>query len=134
MNLASYESANEKLCISVMVTNDTAIISLKGVFSVHARHQFKSSYLFVMNKAGIKNIVVNLASVTFMDSSALGMLLELRQSAGVFNRIVFLSNPIEHVNKMLNIACFHKLFSIVKDVSPVQQNVPAHSFSVHCEG
>jgi len=130
MSLIVYEAANEKLSISVTTVNDTATISLKGVFSVYARRNFNSTYVFVLNKAEIKNIVVNLAAVKFMDSSALGMLLELREYAGAVNQLVCLSNPIENVKQMLNIACFYKLFSIVDDVSLAKQKVPV----AHCAG
>lgn len=95
--------------------DDTDTIHIEGVFSVYARRLFESTYTLLLNNSENKNIVVNLAAVDCIDSSALGMLIELREHALAKNQRVHLSNPNARVRQVLDIACFHKLFFITND-------------------
>ena len=56
------------------------------------------------------SIRIDLKDVTYMDSSALGMLLVLRK--GARNRDVSITGASESVRRILSIANFDKLFNI----------------------
>lgn len=88
-------------------------LSLGGRFDFNVHRDFKESYMAFLNDAAITSINVNLAAVDYLDSSALGMLLMLRERAGTANKQISLSNPNETVVKILDIANFKKLFTIV---------------------
>jgi anti-anti-sigma factor len=57
-------------------------------------------------------LIINLAEVKHIDSSALGMLLVLRSHTEAANKTLLLANPSAVVKKILEIACFSKLFTI----------------------
>ena len=58
-------------------------------------------------------MVIDLAGVDYLDSSALGMLLMLRDRANTARKALSLANPRGMVKQALEIARFDKLFSIV---------------------
>jgi anti-anti-sigma factor len=60
---------------------------------------------------GEKQFVVDLRDTEYMDSSAMGMLLQLRDHSKSGNG-VSLANPNEGVSEILRIANFDKLFKI----------------------
>jgi anti-anti-sigma factor len=57
--------------------------------------------------------VVDLAGTEYMDSSALGMLLLLREQAGGDQSDIRISNPSPEVKKILTISNFQKMFKIL---------------------
>lgn len=61
----------------------------------------------------MSEILVDLGKVAYLDSSALGMLLMLRDKARAHNRPVALANCTGSVKQVLDIANFGKLFAIV---------------------
>lgn len=66
----------------------------------------------LLNDDTVTLIEISLAEVDYLDSSALGMLLMLRERALTANKQVALSNPNKMVSQVLDIANFHKLFTI----------------------
>jgi anti-anti-sigma factor len=60
----------------------------------------------------VKCIVVDLQQVQYIDSAALGILLLLRDKAGAQGAKVELANLQGTVKDVLEIANFHKIFSI----------------------
>ncbi|MBF0186225.1 MAG: STAS domain-containing protein, partial [Magnetococcales bacterium] len=69
--------------ISVARTNHSLTISVKGKFSFEAHHQFRNAYHNEDEKAQyrITHYIVDLSETDYIDSSALGMLLLLREEA-----------------------------------------------------
>jgi anti-anti-sigma factor len=83
-------------------------ISVKGRFDFAKHQDFRASY---ENKA-LKAVVVDLKEATYLDSSALGMLLLLRDHAGGDDSDVRVVNSNSDVRKFLAISNFDKLFDI----------------------
>lgn len=83
-------------------------ISVKGRFDFAKHQDFRASY---ENKA-LKAVVVDLKEATYLDSSALGMLLLLRDHAGGDDSDVRVVNSNSDVRKILAISNFDKLFDI----------------------
>ncbi len=98
---------------SVSIKNCTAVICLTGYFSLHGRRKFEAAYQHLLGNSKIEKIIVNFAGVEYIDSSALGMLLVLRNQAEAHKKPVLLSSPSSVVMKTFEIACFQKLFSII---------------------
>lgn len=85
-------------------------ISVSGKFDFQLYDEFRCSY-DETDGVGV-HYVVDLASTEYLDSSALGMLLLLREHAGGDNSNVDISNASSNVKKILDVANFSKLFKI----------------------
>ncbi len=85
-------------------------ISIQGRFDFSAHQDFRDSY----ERAGTtpERYVIDLKGTTYLDSSALGMLLLLRDHAGGDTAQIRLINCSPDVRKILAISNFEQLFSI----------------------
>lgn len=84
-------------------------ISVSGRFDYFQHVAFRAAHR--PRHPGPKGYVIDLDGVSYMDSSALGMLLVLRDQAGEGVSIT-LARPRPAVRKLLEIANFQKLFRI----------------------
>lgn len=99
------------MSISSFLSEDSSsvIIKVAGRFDFSTHQDFVQTYKGYPK--GEKRFVVDLAGAEYMDSSAMGMLLQLRE----YNRQgenVVLANGNEAVKDVLRIANFGKLFTI----------------------
>ncbi|MCR4542467.1 STAS domain-containing protein [Pseudomonas sp. 18.1.10] len=85
-------------------------IAIKGRFDFGSHQTFRESYERFYKVPEL--YVVDLKDTTYMDSSALGMLLLLRDHAGGDNSDVQVVNSNSDVRKILAISNFDKLFDI----------------------
>ena len=99
MSVDSHQSTEEK-----QVT-----ITIKGRFDFSTHQDFRAAY---EKKSSALRYVVDLKDTNYLDSSALGMLLLLRDHAGGERADVQLVNCNPDVNKILAISNFSKLFKI----------------------
>jgi anti-anti-sigma factor len=86
-------------------------LSVTGRFDYKITKEFRDSY----NKAArLKQVTyfVNLNEASYIDSSALGILLLLRESAKYNGGKVIIEQPSKQVNQALKVANFEKLFTI----------------------
>ena len=85
-------------------------IAIKGRFDFSKHQEFREAY----EQCSLKSpqVVVDLKEATYLDSSALGMLLLLRDHAGGDNSDVRVVNSNADVRKVLAISNFDKLFDI----------------------
>ena len=83
-------------------------ISVKGRFDFAKHQEFRESY----ENIELAAVVVDLKEATYLDSSALGMLLLLRDHAGGDDSDVRVVNSSSDVRKILAISNFDKLFDI----------------------
>ena len=90
-----------------------AILTLAGRFDFNAHREFKEAYTPLLAEAAIQSLDINLSGVIYLDSSALGMLLMLRERSQSAGKQISLSHPNPTVVKILDIANFHKLFAIL---------------------
>ena len=85
-------------------------IAVKGRFDFGRHQEFRESYERLPHKP--ESIVVDLKEATYLDSSALGMLLLLRDHAGGDESDIRVVNSSTDVKKILAISNFDKLFDI----------------------
>jgi len=85
-------------------------ISIEGRFDFSAHQEFRDSYEKV--EVEPKDYVVDMNATTYLDSSALGMLLLLRDHAGGDNSSIKIVNCNTDVKKILTISNFEQLFTI----------------------
>jgi anti-anti-sigma factor len=83
-------------------------ISIKGRFDFAKHQDFREAY----ERQRLESVVIDLKEATYLDSSALGMLLLLRDHAGGDDADIRLVNSSMDVRKILAISNFDKLFDI----------------------
>jgi anti-anti-sigma factor len=100
------------MSITSTISDDqnTVTIRVSGRFDFSTHQDFVQIYKSYTK--GEKCFVVDLKTAEYMDSSALGMLLQLREHNKKGDHVVLL-NGNDAVKDVLNIANFDKLFSIL---------------------
>jgi|APIni6443716594_1056825.scaffolds.fasta_scaffold710882_2 anti-anti-sigma factor len=92
--------------------NGLARIHLAGRFDFNSHRLFRQAYEEALNDPASKSIEIDLGSVDYLDSSALGMLLLVKEKATSANKSLALANCRGVVQQVLDVANFHKLFTI----------------------
>lgn len=87
-------------------------IFLIGQFDFNAHKAFRLACQELLDNSAITQIEVDFEQVPYLDSSALGMLLLLKERASNVNKELALVNCKDTVRQVLEIACFNKLFNI----------------------
>jgi anti-anti-sigma factor len=91
---------------------EKATIRLTGRFDFNAHRDFRDAYEGLIGSADVKQFEIDLAQVDYVDSSALGMLLMLKEKAQAASQTVALLNCRGTVRQVLDIANFGKLFEM----------------------
>lgn len=95
--------------ITVERTSNEHKLIIRGDFTFRIRQDFRDSYASESPK---KQYVVDMSGVTFMDSSAMGMLLVLREHAGGDDANVRLTNLTQKMTNILKLASLDEMFQI----------------------
>jgi anti-anti-sigma factor len=93
-----------------MVNGDVVTLSIDGVFDVGVYEGFKEACF--KHLTDVAQFVIDMDKTSYMDSSALGMLLLLRERTQGDKNRVKLINVSEDVLDILEIAQFQQLFNI----------------------
>lgn len=95
------------------IQDNRATLSLSGRFDFSIHRDFRRNYEDILGTPGVRELDVDLANVNYIDSSALGMLLLLREKAGAQNIQLKLAHAQGSVRQVLEVANFGRLFEIV---------------------
>ncbi|MBV1776983.1 STAS domain-containing protein [Burkholderiaceae bacterium DAT-1] len=98
---------------TVQIEGATGRLVLTGQFDFSAHRDFRHACDQLLAQDDVKEIVVDFESVDYLDSSALGMLLLLKEKASSGGRKLALANCKDAVRQVLEIACFGKIFTIL---------------------
>jgi HptB-dependent secretion and biofilm anti anti-sigma factor len=85
-------------------------ITVSGRFDFSNHQDFIKAYKGYPK--GEKDFIVELSKAEYLDSSAMGMLLQLREHSTKGQNCVTLANCNEAILEIIRIANFHKLFTI----------------------
>jgi len=91
-------------------TTKTLSIHVSGRFDFGLHQDFRKAS--EQAKGDVNHIIVDLGKVDYLDSSALGMLLVLRDRVGENKSAVKIKNIKPDVKKILEIANFNQLFTL----------------------
>jgi len=97
---------------NVTTRDGKAVINLQGRFDFNAHREFREAVDQAVKDAAAE-VQVDLDGVDYLDSSALGMLLMLRDKAKSAGKEVTLANARGAVKQVIDIANFGKLFALV---------------------
>lgn len=99
------------MTISVRESSDgcTVTITMPNEFDFRAHKDFRETHKEPKNNA---RYVLDFSQTEHMDSSALGMLLLMREELGNENANVRIVNCRENIKALLEMASFHQLFDV----------------------
>lgn len=99
--------------ISVTRGDSETVINIKGRFNFEMHSQFRAAYQEeTADKNKGRKFIIDLTGTEYIDSSALGMLLLLREEAGTNESDIEISNARPEIRKILETANFQRLFKI----------------------
>ncbi|MBF0310236.1 MAG: STAS domain-containing protein [Magnetococcales bacterium] len=101
--------------ITVTHGDNETQISIKGRFNFEMHSQFRTAYQGNLSSEAKKKrkFTIDLAGTEYIDSSALGMLLLLREEAGANEANIEIVNARPEIRKILETANFQRLFKIL---------------------
>ncbi|MBE0362610.1 hypothetical protein PULV_a0139 [Pseudoalteromonas ulvae UL12] len=85
-------------------------IQIKGKFDFNLVQAFRSAYAEIGNET--PKVIIDLRETDYMDSSALGMLLNMKKSLGESVSAIQIANCRPQIKKILQISRFDKKFDI----------------------
>ena len=91
-------------------TDGKLIIKIQGRFDFSVHQDFRNAYEGPSEKP--TSFLIDMSGTSYLDSSALGMLLLLRDFAGGDSADISISNASADVRKILTISNFEQLFKI----------------------
>ncbi|MBF0110264.1 MAG: STAS domain-containing protein [Magnetococcales bacterium] len=99
--------------IAVERAENETVINIKGRFNFEMHSQFRTAYQEDTSKGQKgRKFVIDLSGTEYIDSSALGMLLLLREEAGTNESDIEIVNAKPEIRKILETANFQRLFKI----------------------
>ena len=98
--------------IQTTAYDSKATLRLKGRFQFDSHREFRSAYEPYIEDPAIRVVVIDFSGVDYLDSSALGMLLMLRDRMSSAKQEVTLTGVHGNVKQVLAIANFGMLFRI----------------------
>ena len=98
--------------IQTAVLNDRATVRLKGRFQFDVHREFRTAYEPYIADPAVRTVVLDFSGVDYLDSSALGMLLLLREKLANVRKEVEITGAKGMVKQILDVANFSRLFSI----------------------
>ena len=97
------------MAISTTNSDGELKVAIDGRFDFSSHKEFRDAY---KSSAPDADFVIDMSSTDYMDSSALGMLLLLREHAGGDKASIKIIGCTSDIKKILTISNFHKLFDI----------------------
>src|SRR5580658_4000953 len=91
------------------------VAAIRGEIDLHNSPELRTALLGLLAEGGINKLILNLADVPYMDSSAIAVLVEALQKLGKNNGKICLTNLQPRVKGLLEITRLDTIFSVVKD-------------------
>lgn len=95
---------------SYTVNGAVATVTLAGRFDFNAHREFRDAIDRALAESTVRQLVLDFRAVDYIDSSALGMLMLLKEKADNSHKQVTLSHCTGSARQVLEIANFSKLF------------------------
>ncbi len=103
------------LVSSARQEGDAVIAAVRGEIDLHNSAGLRTDLLDMLAKVSPKKLVINLAEVPYMDSSAIAVLVEALQKIRKLGGKIFLTNLQPRVKGLLEIARLDSIFVVAKD-------------------
>ncbi len=93
----------------------TASAAIQGEIDLHNSPTLRAALLNLLAEGGVEKLILNLAAVPYMDSSAIAVLVEALQKLRKINGKICLTNLQPRVKGLLEIARLDTIFVVAKD-------------------
>jgi anti-sigma B factor antagonist len=97
------------------VQNGAVLASVRGEIDLHNSPELRNVLLDLLQKHSPKKLILNLAQVPYMDSSAIAVLVEALQRIRKSGGRIFLTDLQPRVKGLLEIARLDSIFIVCKD-------------------
>ena len=94
---------------------DAVVVSVRGEIDLHNSPELRSEILSLLAEHSPRRLVLNLAEVPYMDSSAVAVLVEAMQKLRKTGGRVCMTNLQPRVKSLLDIAKLGSIFLVTKD-------------------
>jgi len=94
------------------IRESLAVVFLQGRLSFRSYPDFKAATQGPLEDPAIREIHLDLAGVDHLDSSALGMILHLKQKADLQGKEIVLTRPSPAISTVLGVVNFGKFLRI----------------------
>jgi anti-sigma B factor antagonist len=94
---------------------DAVIVSVRGEIDLHNSPELRTELFDLLARHSPKKLILNLAQVPYMDSSAIAVLVESLQKVRKTGGRIFLTNLQSRVRGLLEIAKLNSIFGMVAD-------------------
>lgn len=91
------------------------IVTFCGEITLEVTTQLKNEMDVTLKQNGFNNLVVDLADISFMDSSGIGFLVALNTKILGLNKKMYLYRPSPQVRKTLSLVQLATFFQILED-------------------
>ena len=98
------------IAIKTNITQEKAKLSLQGRFDFSAHREFRQGYEGLLNHPEVTSVELDFRGVEYIDSSALGMLLVLKEAVAKSQQQLIITNCTGPVRRVLDVANFGKMF------------------------
>jgi anti-anti-sigma factor len=102
----------EKMNYLVTIDAGTAKVLLPRNFDANSQPEFRQVYSHALDESGVTSIELDFSAVTYVDSSALGNLLLLRERVGKTKQAISFVHCGGAVMDALTTASFQRVFDI----------------------
>ncbi len=106
--------------IKTVLRGDFCILTLAGEVDLDVVDDLLQLGRLGLDAVGVKTLVLDLADVTFMDSTGIGALMQLRNTADSHSRSLLLANVPKAVHRILELTALDSMFGVGD--SPVPSN------------
>ncbi|SRR5690348_13196017 len=104
-----------ELVPTARLVGTTMVIEVQGEIDLHNSPDLRTEILHLLNKHKPKSLVLNLAKVPYMDSSAAAVLVEAIRIIRPKGGKIYLAGLQPRVKGLLEVARLGTIFTIVKD-------------------
>lgn len=104
--------ADKEIVTSSRIEGDTMIASVRGEIDLHSSPELRDALLGALTEHKPKKIILNLSQVSYMDSSAVAVLVEALQKLRKAGGKLCLTNLQPRVKGLLEIARLDSIFVI----------------------
>ena len=91
----------------------TIVLRFSGEFEGLSAVGARSRLIHIVQEAAGKSVLIDLAEISYIDSAAIGVLIEISKAGAEKKVKLILTNVSDAVQKVLTITNVHKLFTII---------------------
>lgn len=112
--MSDAQPATSDIVPAVRLEGDTLVLGVRGEIDLHNSPDLRTELLDLLNRQSPKRLVLNLAQVPYMDSSAIAVMVEALQKVRKAGGKVLLTDLQPRVKSLLEIARLGSIFVICK--------------------